>query len=858
MKRVILCVLVLLLVAGGSLQSWLPPVTFAQGEARPWNIMQVDPDGGDFSYLSLAFDLQGNPAIGYDYYDGENGELRYARFNGTTWDITVVQSGATSYPWPSLAFDPQGNPAISYLFWNADQTADLYYAHFNGTTWDIEPVDIEGSVGAHPSLAFDLQGNPAISYYDETHQDLKYAHFNGTTWDITTVDREGNVGPCSSLAFDPQGNPGISYLDATKTHLKYAHFDGTAWRIVEVDTAMGTGYDTSLAFDLQGNPAIAYYDNNNNDLKYAHFNGTTWDITSIDTEGDVGLYPSLAFDLQGNPAISYCDATNGTVKFAWFNGTAWDIEVVARAGFASLAFDPQGNPGISYFDDLDSSVKYAYKEASYPSKQEVKFIGTVVSVDRRIGASSWVVEVEEVISGPSIRGMVEVGLIIVPDCQGTFDPDIKAGDKVEVYGAFADGKVDLCPSADYHIRKVSPAPPPSAGECSIEIKFDSGRTCYEPNDHIIMTVEFRKDGVLTDPDSMKIEIPGRYPTSDITDLFSHVDTGIYRRDSKAGPPGVVPLEVTATIGGCKAQQSKSFEIKENCPETDLVIEAISISPEGMLEWSTHDLTAIVRNNGSGTEDVIEVEFYVGRVGQLDLSKASPDYVGSGSVVGLGAGEAKEVKCPGKWQRGEGEWAFAAVVDPKNLIPESSEDNNVFIETRTLAGDSDQDGIPDHLDNCPQRPNADQVDSDGDGVGDACDNCPRVPNQDQSDKDSDGVGDACDNPPARPSNVSPADRAINVGLSPRLKASAFSDPDGDNHATSQWQITTTPGDYSKPVFDSGEDAANLTSITLPSGVLKSGVLYFWRVRYADDKGHGDLLHYRQETGLRSANGPQGEV
>lgn len=58
-------------------------------------------------------------------------------------------------------------------------------------------------------------------------------------------------------------------------------------------------------------------------------------------------------------------------------------------------------------------------------------------------------------------------------------------------------------------------------------------------------------------------------------------------------------------------------------------------------------------------------------------------------------------------------------------------------------DSDGDGTPDPVDNCPLEPNADQVDVDNDGYGDACDNCPDVPNPDQADHDFDNLGNACD-------------------------------------------------------------------------------------------------------------------
>jgi hypothetical protein len=46
-------------------------------------------------------------------------------------------------------------------------------------------------------------------------------------------------------------------------------------------------------------------------------------------------------------------------------------------------------------------------------------------------------------------------------------------------------------------------------------------------------------------------------------------------------------------------------------------------------------------------------------------------------------------------------------------------------TRLDTLDTDKDGIPDNLDNCPNTYNPEQRDTDGDGIGDACDNCPMV-------------------------------------------------------------------------------------------------------------------------------------
>ena len=111
----------------------------------------------------------------------------------------------------------------------------------------------------------------------------------------------------------------------------------------------------------------------------------------------------------------------------------------------------------------------------------------------------------------------------------------------------------------------------------------------------------------------------------------------------------------------------------------------------------------------------------------------------------------------------------------------------------------------------------------------------------------------DQVPNQPSNVSPANGATGLSLTPTLQSSAFSDPDGgDTHGASQWQISAVSGDYSSPVIDSLTDSVNLVSILVPSGRLSYATTYYWHVRHQDD--HAEWSAWSVETSFSTISAP----
>ena len=377
-----------------------------------WDIQTVDLVGNTGRYTSIAIDSNGNPHI--SYYDYISKNLKYTKWDGSQWvnadgtgGCEIIDSIGDVGKHTSIYLDKNDYSHISYF----DVTnGDLKYAKWTGSSWQKEKVDYSGKVGTYNSIVLDNNDYPHISYHDDTHSDLKYAYWDGVSWSTGIVDKKGATGSESSIALDSNGFPHISYYEDDLWNLKYAKWTGSTWSIKTVDNNKNVGKYTSIVLDRNDIPYISYYDEWNSDLKFTRGSGWTG-IETVDSEGDVGRYTSIALDLNDNPYISYYDGTNGDLKFTRWNGSQWvemdgtpGFEVVDSEGnvgrYTSIAIDNNNNPHISYYDETNEKLKYT----KWISKEDTFYIKGCVKNSSRTGINGVILSLSGDVSNTATTG----------------------------------------------------------------------------------------------------------------------------------------------------------------------------------------------------------------------------------------------------------------------------------------------------------------------------------------------------------------------------------------------------------------------------------------------------------------------
>ncbi len=318
-------------------------------------------------HSSMALDAAGNAHV--SYWDSGEGDLKYARFNGSAWTVEVVDTTNSVGSYNSIGLNAATGelPRIAYL--DSTNKALRYAERSSGGTWTTIEVDgADSEDGDYASLALDpTTGFPRVLYRAENGGDrfLKYAFCNATctnpaNWTKTTVAATGglDLGGGARLALTSGGVPRFVYLNETINDLFFGSCTdatcGTPSSVL-VDASAG-GSETALALNASNNPRIVYFGTGGN-AKYATCDATctttpTWAIQTIDSTGDTGHSPTLALGPDQEPRAAWVNVTTAMVRFGTASAGSWSIADLTGGLTSerslSLKLTTNGNPRLSY------------------------------------------------------------------------------------------------------------------------------------------------------------------------------------------------------------------------------------------------------------------------------------------------------------------------------------------------------------------------------------------------------------------------------------------------------------------------------------------------------------------------------
>ena len=252
---------------------------------------QLIEDGDVGWWSSIAADSRDRLHVAYH---GDRTGLRYALYDGA-WTITLVAPGA-GYA-NSIAVDANDDPHIVTVSGNGE----LLYARREGTEWRIETIPGGAIPFLRTSLVLDANGAAHVAFTrDASAREVCYATNANGFWEVEHVAN----GEYSSMVLDPAGRPHVVLTTsvAGEPALWHAFRDGVSWlgeRIVEGvfdNPAAACGRDGSLHVAAGG------YDFRQEFLAYGELDGA-WTFARV-RGGNVGFEMAITLDRLGLPVIS--------------------------------------------------------------------------------------------------------------------------------------------------------------------------------------------------------------------------------------------------------------------------------------------------------------------------------------------------------------------------------------------------------------------------------------------------------------------------------------------------------------------------------------------------------------------------
>jgi hypothetical protein len=349
---------------------WVKTTMDYSVQAGRWNAVAVDSNG----HIHVV------------QIKDESYQIRHSVNDGTGWSTAEINTCGSTYCWDiHMVIDDNDHIHLAYTTYT--QWAEtLVYMNYDGTTWTDTVVSSSAHFGPI-GIAVDSSNNPHISYAangaDQCGNGLRIASYTGTAWSHTTVESGDNRGCESAIVIDESDNIYIAYQDRSTSKLKIATDKSGSWDSYLVNTGSSLsdiypGYMASMAMDQQGQFHIAHYDDKDDDLRYSTGvpNGQ-WTTTIIDSTGYTGRDPSIAVDATDQPHIVYHTWSGRNLKYATLDSTTsnWTVTTMASGADVgegnSIFIDHNGIMHVAFSDDTNEVMKYATKSTGLVQTAEI-------------------------------------------------------------------------------------------------------------------------------------------------------------------------------------------------------------------------------------------------------------------------------------------------------------------------------------------------------------------------------------------------------------------------------------------------------------------------------------------------------
>ena len=348
---------------------WAETTMDFSDQAGRWNAVAVDSNG----HIHVV------------QIKDESYQIRHSVNDGTGWNTVAINTCGATYCWDiHMVIDANDHLHLAYTTYTQwDET--LVYMHYDGTSWTDTLVSSNARFGA-VGIAVDSNNYPHISYAADGQycgDGLRLASYDGSSWSYTNIDQGSNRGCDSAIVIDESDHMYIAYQDRSSSKLKIATDKSGSWDSYLVDTGTSPsnlypGYMTSMAMDQQGQFHIAHQDNKEYDLRYSTgAPNSQWTTTIVDATGHTGRDPSIAIDAADQPHIVYHTWSAQNLKYATIDQVTgnWTATTMANSGEVgegnSIFIDESGVMHVPFNDDTSDVLKYATKSTGLIQTMEI-------------------------------------------------------------------------------------------------------------------------------------------------------------------------------------------------------------------------------------------------------------------------------------------------------------------------------------------------------------------------------------------------------------------------------------------------------------------------------------------------------